>query len=57
MKPGYKTTEFWIALGSAAFSGALGYMQTVQAPWAIASVTIITTVYTLIRGALKSKSS
>ena len=56
MKPGYKTTEFWLALSAAAFSGAMGYLQTVQAPWAITSVTIISTVYALLRAAQKSKA-
>lgn len=56
MKPGYQTTEFWLALGAAATAGALGFLQTIDTPWAIASVTIITAIYTLMRTAIKNKS-
>ena len=56
MKPGYQTTEFWLALGAACAAGGLGYMQTIDAPWAIASVTIISALYALFRNALKAKA-
>ncbi len=55
MKPGYQTTEFWLALGAATLAGALGYMETVDAPWAVASVTIISGLYAILRAALKAK--
>lgn len=55
MKPGYKTTEFWLCLGAATLAGSLGYLETIDAPWAVASVTIISSVYTLLRAALKAK--
>ncbi len=55
MKPGYKTTEFWLCLGAAATSGALGYLQTLDAVWAVASVTVISGIYTVLRAALKAQ--
>jgi hypothetical protein len=54
MKPGYKTTEFWLSLGAAATAGGMGYLQTIQAPWAVISVTVISTLYTLMRTATKN---
>ena len=53
--PGYKTTEIWLALGAAALAGGLGYMQTIDAPWAITAVTLIGGLYALLRSALKAK--
>ena len=55
MKPGYQTTEFWLALSAAALAGTLGVLQTVDAPWAITSVTIISAIYTILRASLKAK--
>lgn len=56
MQPGYKTTEFWLALGAASAAGGLGYLQGIDAPWAVASVTIISALYALLRSALKAKA-
>lgn len=56
MKPGYQTTEFWICLASAAMSGALGYLQTIDAPWAVVAVTVTSGLYTLLRASLKAKT-
>lgn len=56
MKPGYKTSEFWLALGAASLAGGLGYLQTIDAAWAIASVTIISSLYAILRAALKAKA-
>jgi membrane protein YdbS with pleckstrin-like domain len=55
MKPGYKTTEFWLCLAAAMTAGGLGYLQSLDAPWAVASVTIISAVYAVMRAALKAK--
>lgn len=55
MKPGYQTTEFWLALGAASFSGALGFLETVDAPWAVTSVTVISSLYAILRISLKNK--
>lgn len=57
MTPGYKTTEFWLALGCAAISGALGYLETISAPWAVASVTVISGLYAVLRAGLKAKQA
>ena len=54
--PGYKTTEFWLALGAASLAGGLGYLQTVDAPWAITAVTIIGALYAILRSSLKAKA-
>ncbi|MEI6605143.1 MAG: hypothetical protein WCP35_07525 [Verrucomicrobiota bacterium] len=57
MKPGYQTTEFWLTLAAASASGGLGYLQTLSAPWAVASVTVLTALYTLLRASLKNKTA
>lgn len=57
MKPGYQTTEFWLALAAAGLAGTLGYLETVDAPWAITSVTIISALYTILRSSLKTKEA
>ena len=56
MKPGYQTTEFWIAIAAAAIAGALGFLETVDAPWAVSAVTIISAVYSILRVVLKLKT-
>lgn len=55
MKPGYKTTEFWLCLLAASTAGGLGYLETIDAPWAVASVTVISGLYAMLRASLKSK--
>lgn len=56
MTPGYKTTEFWLALGAASLAGGLGYLQGIDAPWAIGAVTIISGLYAMLRASLKAKA-
>lgn len=55
MKPGYQTSEFWLALTAACLAGAMGFLETVDAPWAITAVTVISAIYTILRAFLKSK--
>lgn len=55
MTPGYKTTEFWLSLGCAVMAGALGYLETLSATWAVVSVAVISCVYTIMRHALKAR--
>lgn len=55
MKPGYKTTEFWLLLAAAATSGVLGFLQTVDTPWAVGSVTVLSGLYAILRAAGKAK--
>ena len=57
MKPGYQTTEFWLTLAAAATSGGMGYLQTLSAPWAVVSVTVLTSLYTLMRASLKNRTA
>ena len=56
MKPGYKTTEFWLGLSAAICCAAMGFMKDIDAPWAITSVSIISIVYTILRSSLKNKT-
>lgn len=55
MTPGYKTTEFWLSLACAVMAGALGYLETLSATWAVVAVAIISCVYTIMRNALKAR--
>lgn len=57
MTPGYKTTEFWLSLAAACIAGGLGYLETISAPWAVASVTVISGIYAVLRAALKAKQA
>jgi hypothetical protein len=57
MKPGYQTTEFWLCLLAACVAGGLGYLESIDAPWAVASVTIISGLYAMLRAALKAKEA
>lgn len=56
MKPGYQTTEFWLSLSAVMLAAALGYLQTLDATWAVLSASIVSIVYTLVRSSLKNKS-
>lgn len=56
MQPGYKTTEFWLALGTATAAAWLAYLGLVAALWAVASMTLSSGLYTLLRSALKAKT-
>lgn len=49
MKPGYKTTEFWFAIGVAALGGILSYLQTLEAEWAISAAAAVSVAYSLAR--------
>ena len=55
MKPGYQTTEFWLSLAAVMLSAALGYLQTIDATWAVTSASVVTIIYTLVRSSLKKK--
>lgn len=56
LKPGIKSSEFYISIAAGLVSVLLAALGMVDAEWAAVSVTILGTVYTLIRGGLKSKS-
>jgi len=55
MKPGYKTTEFWLSLAAVMLAAALSYLQSIPAEWAVISASVVSIVYTLLRSSLKSK--
>lgn len=54
IKPGYKTTEFWLTLLLNIVAGALAYLEQLDATWAVVSVSILNSIYVLIRGAVKN---
>ena len=53
-KPGYKTTEFWLALLVNILAGALAYLKTIDATWAVIAVTIVSSIYSLARMGTKA---
>lgn len=55
MKPGIKTTEFWICLLASSAIGGLAYLQEIGLPWAVVSLTVISAAYAAFRSALKNK--
>jgi len=62
MKPGYKTTEFWLSCGAAAIgglvaSGAIAEESTVAKILGIAASALVALGYTGARLALKSKEA
>lgn len=57
MKPGIKTTEFWLTLGAAIAATALTHFEQVDGTVAISVTAILTAIYTILRAALKNKAS
>lgn len=56
MKPGYKTTEFWICLLASAAIGGLGYLQEAGVQWSIPALAVIAAAYAAFRSSLKNKN-
>ena len=54
MKPGIKTTEFWLYLAGIIIQGALAVFGMLSAHWAVAASTILAAVYTWLRGEHKA---
>lgn len=53
VKPGYKTTEFWMSVLASA-SGLIGQIQgSIPEPWGVVAATIITAAYTVARAIAK----
>jgi hypothetical protein len=55
LKPGVSSTELWVVVGAGVAQIGLAVMGMIDAEWAAAGVTILGSIYTLIRGGLKSK--
>ncbi len=58
MKPGWKTSEFWLAiisLVSTIAGSAVGCVPPADVPWAIAAATVLSSVYTAARALVKAK--
>ena len=55
MKPGYKTTEFWLTLGASLAAAALVHFQNADGTVAIVTTAVLTAVYALLRASLKAK--
>lgn len=53
MTPGYRTTEFWLTIAANVLAAVLAYLQTIDATWAIVSVSILNGLYALVRSGVK----
>lgn len=56
MKPGYKTTEFWLTFLVAQLAAALAFFQQVEGTTALVVVGLVSGLYTLLRASLKAKT-
>ena len=56
MKPGYKTTEFWLTFLAAMLGAALAFFQQVEGTTALIVVGVMSSLYTLLRASLKAKT-
>jgi len=55
MKPGYKTTEFWLCLTASMIIGGLSYLQETGVPWAAGALAVIAAGYAAFRSSIKNK--
>lgn len=55
MKPGIKTTEFWLSFGVAMTAAALAFFGEVDGTVAVVGTAILGAIYTILRSALKGK--
>ncbi len=56
MKPGYKTTEFWLTFLAALVAASMSFFQQVEGTTALIIVGSLSGLYTLLRAALKAKN-
>jgi len=56
MKPGYKTTEFWLTFAAAILGAAMTFFQQVEGTTALIIVGCLSGLYTLLRASLKAKA-
>lgn len=57
MKPGLKTTEFWLVLGTALTATTLAHFDQVDGMVAVVTTSVLTAIYTILRAALKGKDA
>lgn len=55
MKPGIKTTEFWLSFGAAMTAAALAFFGEVDGTVAVVVTAVLGAIYTILRSALKAK--
>jgi hypothetical protein len=53
MKPGIKSTEFWVAMGVILLAVAAAVLQQIPAEWAATAASIVGAIYVIARTALK----
>jgi hypothetical protein len=56
MKPGLKTTEFWLTLLAAIAATALAHFDQVEGSTAVIATAVLTAIYTILRASLKNKA-
>jgi hypothetical protein len=54
MKPGIKTTEFWLSLGAVVTAAALTHFEQVPGTVGVVTIAVLTAVYTILRAAGKN---
>lgn len=57
MKPGYKTTEFWLTFAAAMLAAALAFFQQVEGSTALIVTGALSGLYALLRASLKAKDA
>lgn len=55
LKPGVKTSEFWVTIGLGLCPVILSALGQLDGEYAAAAVTILGGIYTAVRGLLKSR--
>lgn len=55
IKPGYRTTEFWLTLGASLATAALTHAEQVSGTAGVVAVAVLTAIYTILRAAAKAK--
>lgn len=56
MKPGIKTTEFWLLLATSVTATVMTQFEQVDGTVATITVATLTAIYTILRAALKAKA-
>jgi hypothetical protein len=56
LKPGIKTTEFWLSTAGVFITAGLTVLDQLSAGWAITATTVLTALYNLLRFAQKQST-
>lgn len=54
IKPGYKTTEFWLILLGNIILALVTFLETLDASWAAIAITVLNSIYALSRMGVKA---